>query len=81
MAVTVVSFPLDHIHTPDDGRGYARDVFVNGRKVEGVFYADTRRGIARAYRQPLQLDRWKKRALSYTIRGDVVVVPQDMRVV
>jgi hypothetical protein len=39
----------DHIHTPDDGRGI-RFVFVDGKRVDGVFYADTLKGVVRAYR-------------------------------
>lgn len=63
---------MPHIHTPKDGRG-PRDVFVNGRLVEKVFYADTKRGIVRAYRSPLRLDKWRKRVLSETLRGIVEV--------
>lgn len=62
----------DHIHTPKDGRGL-RDVFVDGKLVERVFFADTRRGIVRAYRYPLRLDKWRKRVLSETLHGVVEV--------
>ena len=62
----------DHIHTTNDGRGQ-RDVFVNGHLVKGVFFADTRRGIVRAYKYPLRLDKWRKRALFKTLRGTVEV--------
>ena len=62
----------DHIHTPDDGRG-PRDVFVDGKMVDRVFFADTKRGIIRAYKYPLRLDKWRKRALSKTMRGVVEV--------
>ena len=62
----------DHIHTPKDGRG-PRDVFVNGKLVEQVFFADTRRGIVRAYKRPLRLDKWRKRVLSETLHGLVEV--------
>jgi len=62
----------DHIHTPKDGRG-PRDVFVNGKLVAQVFFADTRRGIVRAYRSPLQIDKSGKRLLSETLRGVVEV--------
>lgn len=64
----------DHIHTPNDGRG-PRDVFVNGKIVEEVFFADTRRGIVRAYKRPLRLDKWRKRVLSETLHGLVEVRP------
>lgn len=63
---------IDHIHTPDDGRGL-RDIFVNGRKIDSAFYADTRRGIVRAYRDPIKLDKWRKRALTKTLHGVVEV--------
>lgn len=39
-----------HIHTPKDGRGL-RDVFVDGKLVNLVFFADTKRGIVRALTQ------------------------------
>lgn len=61
-----------HIHTPRDGRG-RRDIFVNGKKIECVFYADVKRGIVRFYRQPFKLDKYRKRALSNTVRGKVMV--------
>ena len=62
-----------HIHTPHDGRGN-RDVFLNGKKIDHVIFADERRGIVRAFRYPLRLDKYKKRVLSQTFRGSVVVV-------
>ena len=55
MAITMVPMP-GHIHTPEDGRRNDRVVLVDGRPVERCFYADTQRGIARCYRQPLKLD-------------------------
>lgn len=65
-----------HIHTPDDGRPHNRRVLVDGVELKGVVYADTRRGIARRYRDPIKLDKWKKRALTETIRGRVEVVTE-----
>ncbi len=62
----------EHIHTPDDGRPY-RNVYLNGKQITGCFYADTRRGIAKCYREPLKVDKYGKRALSKTLRGNVVV--------
>lgn len=64
----------EHVHTTWDGRG-ERVVMVNDRIVKGAFYADTKRGIVRAYRLPLKPDKHGKRCLSYTLRGDVVVGP------
>lgn len=66
----------DHIHTVDDGRGQRR-VFVNGREIERVFFADTKRGIVDAYREPLKLDKRKKRLLTRRYRGAVRVVDID----
>lgn len=64
-----------HIHTAGDGRGY-RNVYVNDRLVEMAEYADERRGIVRAYRQPLKIDKHGKRALTYTLHGNVRVEPK-----
>lgn len=64
-----------HIHTPGDGRG-PREVFVNSKIVKGVIFADERRGIVRAIYQPIRLDKYKKRLLSYVIRGEVRVKPK-----
>jgi hypothetical protein len=63
----------DHIHTPGDSRGLRRRVLVNGKLVKHCFYADTRRGIARAFRHPYRIDKYGKRILSRTFRGCVVV--------
>lgn len=65
----------EHIHTPKDGRG-PRDVFVDGKLVDHVFFADTRRGIVRAYKYPLKVDKRRKRVLSETMRGLVEVRAQ-----
>lgn len=63
---------IEHIHTPEDGRG-GRHVFVNGKLLKYCFYADTKRGVARAYRYPYRLHKHRKRALSRTLRGSVEV--------
>ena len=45
----------DHyIHTPADGRG-SRRVFLNGKPVKNVVYADTLRGIVRYQDDPPQV--------------------------
>lgn len=62
----------EHIHTVDDGRG-KRAVFVNGNLIKEAFFADTRRGIVRAYRFPIRLHKWRKRLLFKTLRGGVEV--------
>ena len=71
-ADTETEMKADHIHTPNDGRGQ-RDVFVDGKLVERAFFADTRRGIVRAYKYPLRLDKWRKRVLAETLHGVVDV--------
>jgi hypothetical protein len=62
-----------HIHTPDDGRPRNRLVFLNGKQVHRVVYADPRRGIVRVVSDPIKLNRWKKRVLTRTLRGVVEV--------
>ena len=64
----------DHIHTPSDGRGI-RIVRVNGKVIDRVLYADTKRGIVRRADNHLKLDKWGKRVLTRTIRGKVTVEP------
>ncbi|CAH1387038.1 conserved hypothetical protein [Candidatus Nitrotoga sp. M5] len=63
----------DHIHTPCDCRGL-RTVYLDGVELKNCFFADTRRGIADVYLQPLRLDKFKKRALTERLRGVVTVV-------
>ena len=62
-----------HIHEAHDGRP-PRDVYLNSKLIKQCFYADERKGIVRQFRQPLKLDKYRKRVLSRTLRGDVVVV-------
>jgi len=64
------------IHTLDDGRG-ARRVYVDGKLVERVVYADTRRGIVRYYPFPLRLNKTGERFIVRTRRGKVRVEPID----
>lgn len=61
------------IHQPGDGRG-PRKVLLNGKPVERVVYADTRRGIVRYIRFPLRVDKHQKRCIQRTRRGKVEVV-------
>ena len=58
------------IYTPKNG---PVRVLVDGKQVRRCFYADTVRGIADCYREPPKLDKWKKRALSFRVRGKVTV--------
>jgi hypothetical protein len=64
----------DHIHRPDDGRG-RRDVFVNGNKIEGVAWADTKNGVAVFYPQPIRVKRGTDEVYTRKLRGKVEVVP------
>jgi hypothetical protein len=64
------------IHEAGNGRGQ-RDVYLNGRPVRSVTYADERRGIVRLTHQPIRIDKYGKRVLTYTIRGRVSVVMLD----
>lgn len=66
----------DHIHTPHDGRGL-RKVLVNGKEVQECYFADTRRGVARCYREPIRMHKYAKRALTKTYRGQVQVLPLE----
>lgn len=68
--------PSKHVHTFKDGRG-ARDVFLNGNKLDRVMYADTKRGIVRCVHDPIRLDKRRKRVLTFTLRGKVEVPLQD----
>ena len=65
----------DHIHTGGDGRGQ-RDVFLDGRLIDQVVYADTKRGIVRVTDSPPRLDKWGKRILTRTMKGRVAVFPK-----
>jgi len=67
---------IEHIHVPGDGRG-RRIVFVNGRQIPDVFYADTQKGIADQYRRDkwgeVRLHKHGKRPLSKRLKGRVEV--------
>lgn len=65
------------IHTPDDGRGFGRPVYVDGVQVRGVWYADTRRGFVRAFYQPGRANRRRTAARWRKVRGVVVVQYRD----
>jgi hypothetical protein len=53
------------------------EVRVNGKAVEMPFYVDTRKGIVRAFRHPLQKDKYSKRLLTRTVKGSVEVITRD----
>lgn len=64
----------DHIHTPSDGRG-RRVVYVNGKEVERVVLADTRRGVVFRVAYPYQLTARGHRMKCERICGQVTVEP------
>lgn len=71
--------PNKYVHTPDDRRisesiRTQREVFVNGKMIDGCMYADTKRGIVRVVSRPIRLDKHMKRVLTKTLRGNVEVV-------
>lgn len=66
----------DHIHRPDDGRGY-RIVWLDGRQMQQVMLADTKKGKVVVLRTPLQLDKYRKRVLTTTLYGEVTVMFKD----
>jgi hypothetical protein len=72
--------PNKYVHVAGDGRisedhkYWKRVVFLNGKEIDGVVYADTERGIVRICRQPLRADKHNKRVLTKTVRGHVEVV-------
>lgn len=70
----------EHVHVPGDGRG-PRQVYVDGRPVMRVVYADTRRGIVRYYDDPPKMDKRRKRIIVRTRRGVVTVEPIPVEVV
>ena len=62
-----------YVHTPHDGRG-RRDVFLNGKCITRVLYADTKRGVVRVTHDPIKLDKRRKKIRTQTLRGTVDVV-------
>lgn len=46
----------EHSHFTGDGRG-PRDVFLNGKLLHDVVFADTKRGIVSVVKRPLQVDK------------------------
>ncbi|MDW2592607.1 hypothetical protein [Citrobacter braakii] len=63
----------EHIHYAGDGRRGAREVYLNGERIEHVTYADTKKGIVRYNPHPL---RFKPNGdiQSRTLRGVVEVI-------
>lgn len=60
-------------HSAVDGKG-DRDVYLNGKKLEHVVWADDRRGRVLCRRYPYVLDRAKGRTRNVFYSGKVEVV-------
>lgn len=63
----------DHIHIAGDGRGQ-RGVYLNGKPLKNVIYANTRTGKVRVYDDPPKVHKYGKRLIVRTLRGMVEVV-------
>lgn len=63
----------EHIHTADDGRGM-RDVYVNGNKIDGVTYADTKLGFVIYAPKPFRVEKGKDYVYTRRLEGNVEVV-------
>ncbi|EIK4679494.1 hypothetical protein WKT37_004511 [Salmonella enterica] len=62
-----------HIHYVGDGRSGAREVYLNGERIEHVTYADTNKGIIRYNPYPLRF-KPNGEIQSRTLRGVVEVI-------
>jgi hypothetical protein len=60
------------IHFVGDGRG-TREVYLDDRPVDGVIYADERRGIVRRYVTPMRVV--NDECVTEELRGSVRVTP------
>ena len=65
------------IEVGDPFSARVEEIRVNGRRIDAVFYVDLRKGLIRAFRQPIKVDKHKKRALTYTLRGKIEVITRD----
>lgn len=61
-------------HTATDGRG-PRQVYLNGRPINRVLYANTRKGKVRIHDNPPKLHKHGKRLIERTLHGVVTVEP------
>jgi hypothetical protein len=68
----------DHIHEVGDGRG-PRIVYVDGKRVESAFYANTKHGIVHAYKEPISIQPGAAFPDYYVIRGNVEVSTRNER--
>lgn len=68
-------FNQEHVHTADDGRG-AREVYLDGIKVNDVIFADTQLGLIVACCEPLEVIPGTEYLDGYHAWGDVRVEPK-----
>lgn len=64
----------DHIHVRGDGRG-PRQVYLNGKPIMQVVFADTRKGVVRFHDRPAKVHKHGKRFIERTRHGLVEVRP------
>lgn len=64
---------LDHLHHAGDGRG-PRHVFLNGKEIRGVVFADTEAGIIRRHTQPICIGEHGE-VVTELLTGRVTVAP------
>ncbi len=62
------------VHTPHDGRGL-RDVYLDGKPIDHVIYAETRRGVVRMHHHPFRRSKTRDQVISYKRKGRVEVYP------
>lgn len=67
-------FAQEHVHTVDDGRG-AREVYLDGVKVNHVTFADTQLGLIAAHYDPLEIITGTEYLDGYHAWGEVRVEP------
>lgn len=68
-------FAQVHVHTVDDGRG-AREVYLDGVKVQDAFFADIQLGLIITCYDPLEIIPGTDRIDSYHAWGEVRVEPK-----
>ena len=50
------------------------EVFVNGRRIDEVFYINRKKGLVRAYVVPRKVHKHKKRLLTKTFYGEIELI-------
>jgi hypothetical protein len=61
---------LLHVET---NRGRKFEIFLNGRLVKNVFFANLKKGLVRRYRDDFKLDKHRKRILTESLHGKIEV--------